>query len=105
VLFEWTDIPSGTTYRTEFSGSGIPLLPSELQPVDINDVQSYLYKFDRPLSMAEINAITSETSKPILLGRKDDALAVSPTYIKAISIDSVMRKTAKFELRSNKLLP
>lgn len=105
VLFEWTDIPSGTTYRTEFSGSGIPLLPSELQPVDINDVQSYLYKFNRPLSMAEINAITSETSKPILLGRKDDALAVSPTYIKAISIESVMRKNAQFELRSNKLLP
>ena len=105
VLFQWVDIPSGTTFRTTFSGSGIPLLPSELQPVDINDVQTYLYKFKRPLSMAEINAITSETSKPILLGRKDDALAVSPTYIKAINIESVMRKNAQFELRSNKLLP
>jgi hypothetical protein len=105
VLFQWVDIPSGTTFRTTFSGSGIPLLPSELQPVDINDVQTYLYKFKRPLSMAEINAITSETSKPILLGRKDDALAVSPTYIKNIQIESVMRKSAQFELRSNKLLP
>jgi type II restriction/modification system DNA methylase subunit YeeA len=80
-------------------------LPNELQPVDINDVQAYLYKFKRPLSMAEINAIASETSKPILLGRKDDALAVSPTYIKNIQIESVMRKNAQFELRSNKLLP
>jgi hypothetical protein len=105
VLFQWVDIPSGTTFRTSFSGSGIPLLPSELQPVDINDVQTYLYKFKRPLTMAEINAITSETSKPILLGRKDDALAVSPTYIKNIQIESVMRKGAQFELRSNKLLP
>jgi hypothetical protein len=105
VLFQWTDIPSGTVYRTEFSGSGLPLTPTTLEPVDINDVQTYLYKFNRPLTMAEINAITSETSKPILLGRKDDVLAVSPTYIKAINIESVMRKNAQFELRSNKLLP
>jgi len=92
--------------QSYFSGSGIPFgLPNDLQPVDINDVQAYLYKFKRPLSMAEINAITSETSKPILLGRKDDPLAVSPTYIKAINIESVMRKNAQFELRSNKLLP
>jgi hypothetical protein len=105
VLFQWTDIPSGTVYRTEFSGSGLPLTPTTLEPVDINDVQTYLYKFNRPLTMAEINAITSETSKPILLGRKDDSLAVSPTYIKAINIESVMRKNAQFELRSNKLLP
>jgi hypothetical protein len=105
VLFQWTDIPSGTVYRTEFSGSGISLAPTTLEPVDINEVQAYLYKFNRPLTMAEINAITSETSKPILLGRKDDVLAVSPTYIKAINIESVMRKSAQFELRSNKLLP
>jgi hypothetical protein len=77
----------------------------DLQPVDINDVQAYLYKFQRPLTMAEINAITSETSKPILLGRQDDSLAVIPTYIKNIQIESVMRKSAQFELRSNKLLP
>jgi hypothetical protein len=68
-------------------------------------VQAYVYKFKRPLSMAEINAITSETSKPILLGRKDDSLAVAPTYIKNLQIESVMRKGAQFELRSNKLLP
>jgi hypothetical protein len=80
-------------------------LPPTLTPVNINDVQAYLYKFKRPLSMAEINAIASETSKPILLGRKDDALAVQPTYIKNIQIESVMRKGAQFELRSNKLLP
>lgn len=105
IYLEPQIIVGGETITSYFSGLGYPLAPPELEAVDINDVQAYLYKFDRPLSMAEINAITSETSKPILLGRKDDALAVSPTYIKAISIDSVMRKTAKFELRSNKLLP
>jgi hypothetical protein len=77
----------------------------DLDPVNIDDVQAYLYKFKRPLSMAEINAITSETSKPIQLGRKDDSIAVIDTYIKNIQIESVMRKNAQFELRSNKLLP
>jgi hypothetical protein len=98
-------ILSGFSNATLFSGSGSNFQSPDLQPVDINDVQAYLYKFKRPLSMAEINAITSETSKPILLGRKDDALAVSTTYIKNIQIESVMRKGAQFELRSNKLLP
>lgn len=88
-----------------FRGEGRNFQSPDLQPVDINDVQAYLYKFKRPLSMAEINAITSETSKPILLGRKEDVLSVSPTYIKNIQIESVMRKNAQFELRSNKLLP
>jgi hypothetical protein len=95
-------LPSAFSY---FSVIGEPFTPQTLEPVDINDVQAYLYKFNRPLTMAEINAITSETSKPILLGRQDDILAVSPTYIKAINIESVMRKNAQFELRSNKLLP
>jgi hypothetical protein len=100
--FQNTTLPSAFSY---FSVIGEPFTPQTLEPVDINDVQAYLYKFNRPLTMAEINAITSETSKPILLGRQDDILAVSPTYIKAINIESVMRKNAQFELRSNKLLP
>ncbi len=88
-----------------FNGSGVPIAPPELQPVDINDVQNYLYKFTRPLSMDEINSIVNNTAKPILLGRKDDPVAVRPTYIKSIHIKSVMRKSADFELRSNFLLP
>jgi hypothetical protein len=98
-------ILSGFANSTLFSGSGANFQEPDLQPVDINDVQAYLYKFQRPLTMAEINAITSETSKPIKLGRKDDSIAVIDTYIKNIQIESVMRKSAQFELRSNKLLP
>jgi hypothetical protein len=100
--FQNSTLTSGFSY---FSVLGQPFTPQTLDPVNIDDVQAYLYKFNRPLTMAEINAITSETSKPILLGRKDDALAVAPTYIKTINIESVMRKGAQFELRSNKLLP
>jgi hypothetical protein len=95
----------GVPVTSYFQGFGLPLAPPELEAVDINDVQAYLYKFKRPLTMAEINAITSETSKPIQLGRRDDSLAVIDTYIKNIQIESVMRKAAQFELRSNKLLP
>lgn len=100
-----TDTINGTFRQSYFTGIGEPFAPPTLDPVNIDDVQAYLYKFNRPLTMAEINAITSETSKPILLGRRDDALAVVPTYIKTINIESVMRKGAQFELRSNKLLP
>jgi hypothetical protein len=99
---ETIQIAAGNSY---FNGNGTNFQEPELQPVDINDVQAYLYKFKRPLSMAEINAITSETSKPIQLGRRDDSIAVIDTYIKNIQIESVMRKAAQFELRSNKLLP
>ena len=100
--FQNTSLPSAFSF---FSVIGEPFTPQTLEPVDINEVQAYVYKFKRPLSMAEINAITSETSKPILLGRKDDSLAVAATYIKNLQIESVMRKGAQFELRSNKLLP
>ena len=90
--------------RSEFNVIGFPIAPPELEAINIDEVRAYLYKFNRPLTMAEINAITSETSKPILLGREADPLAVIPTYIKTISIQSVMRKNADFELKSNKLL-
>lgn len=95
----------GTTFNSYFQGFGEPLVPLELEAVNINDVKAYTYKFDRPLSMQEINAITSEPSKPIMLGRKDDPVATIPTYIQNINIQSVMRKNTQFELRSNKLLP
>jgi hypothetical protein len=100
--FQNTTLPSAFSF---FSVIGEPFTPQTLDPVNIDDVQAYLYKFKRPLTMAEINAITSETSKPIALGRRDDSLAVIDTYIKNIQIESVMRKAAQFELRSNKLLP
>jgi hypothetical protein len=100
-----TDTINGTFRQSYFTGIGQSFAPSTLDPVNIDDVQAYLYKFKRPLTMAEINAITSETSKPIQLGRRDDSLAVIDTYIKNIQIESVMRKAAQFELRSNKLLP
>lgn len=92
-------------HTSYFTVEGTNFVPPDLDPVDIDEVQAYLYKFKRPLTMQEITAITAETSKPIKLGKQDDSLAVIDTYIKTINIESIMRKTAQFELRSNKLLP
>jgi hypothetical protein len=105
LIRQWTDTLNNITYDSYFIGGGVPFVPLELEAIDINDVKAYTYKFDRPLSMQEINAITSEPSKPIMLGRKDDPVATIPTYIQNINIQSVMRKNTQFELRSNKLLP
>jgi hypothetical protein len=98
----------GVTRHSFVSISGVPINTNnpdeELDPVNIDDVRAYLYKFERPLTMSEINAITSEPSKPILIGRYDDQLSTTETYIKSLKINSVMRKNSQFELRSNKLL-
>jgi len=94
--------------NTFFEGSGKPLNPDnpdeELDPVNIDDVRAYLYKFDRPLTMGEIQAILDNTSKPIAFGRHDDPLRVIEGFIKNITIPSVIRQSASIELKSNRLL-
>lgn len=101
-------IPSVTvgvdTDYTEFIGSGVPYADTELQPVDPNDVLNVLYRFKRPLTMEEIESILSNTSAPIGLGNKPEILANIDTYIKQLQIESIIRQTATFELRSKHLL-
>lgn len=89
---------------SEFFGSGVPFGQTDLQPVDPNLIRNVLYKFDRPLTMVEINNILNATSNPISIGRRDDPLSTIPAHIKSINIDSVIKQTAKFDLRSNKIL-
>ena len=99
--------PAGTFY-SYFNVSGTPLNPNnpaeELQPVNIEDVRAYLYKFERPLSMTEINSILDNTSKPIRFGIENDALRTIKGYIKTLNVNSILRKSASIELKSNKLL-
>lgn len=94
----------GVTFYTTFNGNGINLLPTNLDPVNEDDVQAYVYKFNRPLTMNQINAILDETARPIKLGRHNDPLRVVDTYIKNMNIQSVLRKAAEFEVKSNKLI-
>ena len=91
-----------------FNVSGTPLNPNnpdeELQPVNIDDVRAYLYKFDRPLRMEEIEDILDNTSKPIKFGRTDDPLRVIEGYIKNVNVKSIIKQDASIELKSNKIL-
>jgi hypothetical protein len=87
-----------------FAGDGVPLLPEELEAVNIDDVRAYLYKFDRPLRMEEIEDILDNTSKPIKFGRWDDPLRVIEGYIKNVNVKSIIKQDASIELKSNKIL-
>jgi hypothetical protein len=89
---------------TFFQGSGIPLIPEELDAVNTEDFRTFLYEFERPLSMNEITSIINQTSSPIELGRTEDSLAVIDGYIKTMEVQSVIRQNAKFVLKSNEIL-
>ena len=89
---------------TFFEGSGLPLAPEELEAVNTEDLRTFLYEFERPLSMNEITSIINQTSSPIELGRTEDSLAVIDGYIKTMQVDSVTRQNAKFVLKSNEIL-
>jgi hypothetical protein len=94
----------GIDYVSYFNVSGVPLLPEELEAVNIDDVRAYLYKFDRPLRMEEIEYILDNTSKPIKFGRWDDPLRVIEGYIKTVNVKSIIKQDASIELKSNKIL-
>jgi hypothetical protein len=89
---------------TFFQGSGIPLIAEELEAVNTEDFRTFLYEFERPLSMNEITSIINQTSSPIELGRTEDSLAVIDGYIKTMEVQSVIRQNAKFVLKSNEIL-
>jgi len=99
-----TDIIDDIEYTSYFNVSGVPLLPEELEAVNIDDVRAYLYKFDRPLRMEEIEDILDNTSKPIKFGRWDDPLRVIEGYIKTVNVKSIIKQDASIELKSNKIL-
>jgi hypothetical protein len=97
-------ISSFMSETTFFEGSGLPLAPEELEAVNTEDLRTFLYEFERPLSMNEITSIINQTSSPIELGRTEDSLAVIDGYIKTMQVDSVTRQNAKFVLKSKEIL-
>jgi hypothetical protein len=96
--------PTFLTETTFFEGEGLPLAPEELEAVNTEDLRTFLYEFERPLSMNEITSIINQTSSPIELGRTEDSLAVIDGYIKTMEVQSVIRQNAKFVLKSNEIL-
>jgi hypothetical protein len=90
--------------RTHFQGEGRPFDRTELVPVDPNTIRRLVYKFDRPLTMTEIEEILGNTSRPIAFGRWDDPLRTIEGYIKKVEVKSLIEQEASFELKSNKIL-
>ena len=90
-------------YMTNFNGSGTPF-ENQFQVVDPNASRKILYNFERPLSMAEIESIINNTSKPILFGRFDDPLRVIKGYINKLDVRSVIEKQSNITLKSNIIL-
>lgn len=90
-------------YTTQFDAIGQPF-PNVLQPVDPNSIKRFIYSFDRPLRMAEIEAILDNTSRPIKFGQYDDRLRVIEGYINKIDIKSIIKQDASIQLKSNKIL-
>jgi hypothetical protein len=103
ILNSWTDPDTSETYYTQFDAIGTPF-PELLQPVDPNSIKRFLYNFDRPLRMEEIENILDNTSKPIKFGRWDDPLRVIEGYIKTVNVKSIVKQDASIELKSNKIL-
>jgi hypothetical protein len=100
-------IPGNTVY-TQMDGTAIPISPNnpaeELEPVNIDDVRAYIYSFDRPLRMEEIENILDNTSRPIKFGNYDDPLRVIEGYINKVDIKSIIKQDASIQLKSNKIL-
>lgn len=102
------NVGTGLTSYTHLRVLGVPLNPENpdevLDPVDQNDVRAYLYDFERPLTMAEIQLMLDNTSKPVSFGKYDDPLRVIEGFIKKVNIPSITRQKASIELKSNRLL-
>jgi hypothetical protein len=103
ILNSWTDVVTSETYYTQFDAIGTPF-PDVLQPVDPNSIKRFLYSFDRPLRMEEIEAILDNTSRPIKFGQFDDPLRVIEGYINKVDIKSIIKQDASIQLKSNKIL-
>jgi hypothetical protein len=105
---DFITLPGPITQYTEMVGSAIPIAPNnpdeELDPVNIDDVRAYIYSFDRPLRMEEIEAILDNTSRPIKFGQFDDPLRVIEGYINKVDIKSIIKQDASITLKSNKIL-
>jgi hypothetical protein len=99
----YTDPYTSITYYTQFDAIGTPF-PSVLQPVDPNSIKRFVYSFDRPLRMQEIEAILDNTSRPIKFGQFDDPIRVIEGYINKVDIKSIIKQDASIQLKSNKIL-
>lgn len=91
-------------YFTQFSGTGLPFEPGELQPYNPCDYKRNLYDFEKPLTMEQIQAVMNNPSAPIRFSRNENINAGATGVPNKITIESVIKQMASFTIRSNKNL-
>ena len=91
--------------ETSFDASPTSIKGGELEAYNPADFKAFIYDFERPLSQQQIYDIINNPFNAIAFGRYDDALAIIAGQISSVNINSILRKNAGFQLRSNKLLP
>ena len=99
-----TGIISSIEYFTQFGGSGVPFEPGELKEYDPCDFRGYLYDFEYPLTMADIQAIVQRPSAPVKFSRTGTINAGIEGTINQLNINSVIKQQGQFTIRSNEKL-
>ena len=101
-------LQSGTVLGVEkesyFSAIGQPFEPRDLQPYDPCDYKNYLYDFEAPLSMSQIQNILNNPSAPIKFSRTPTINNGITGLCNQVTIDSIIRQNASFTLRSSQKL-
>lgn len=92
------------TYFTQFGGSGVPFEPGELKEYDPCDFRGYLYDFEYPLTMSDIQAIVQRPSAPVKFSRTGVLNAGIEGTINQLNINSVIKQQGQFTIRSNEKL-
>ena len=95
---------NGTPRESFFNAIGEPFEPGELQPYDPCDFKKYLYDFEQPLTMEQIEDILTLPSGRIRMSREESLLNGITGTINNLTVNSVIRQKGQFTLRSNQAL-
>lgn len=98
------DTIGGGLFVSQFGGSGQAFEPSELQPYDPCDFKKYLYDFEQPLTMEQIEDILTLPSGRVRMSREESLLNGITGTINNLTVNSVIRQKGQFTLRSNQAL-
>jgi hypothetical protein len=104
VIIANSQVISGNTRTTVFRGFGQNLYPEDIIPVDPCDFRGYLYDFEYPLTMADIQSIVQRPSAPVKFSRTGTINAGIEGTINQLNINSVIKQQGQFTIRSNEKL-
>jgi hypothetical protein len=95
---------SSFNIKSVFRGFGQNLYPEDIIPVDPCDFRGYLYDFEYPLTMADIQSIVQRPSAPVRFSRTGVLNAGIEGTINQLNINSVIKQQGQFTIRSNEKL-